>query len=50
MTFIDQDINATNVLKENLDKLLISNKAKIFINKIDYILNNKINKKFSIFF
>ena len=50
VTFIDQDINATNILKENLDKLLISNRAKIFINKIDYIINNKINKKFSIFF
>tara|TARA_X000001036_G_scaffold326217_1_gene304758 strand:+ start:722 stop:1282 length:561 start_codon:yes stop_codon:yes gene_type:complete len=50
VTFIDQDTNATNLLKENLIKLSVINKTKIFVNKIEDILTKVVKKKFHIFF
>ncbi len=49
-TFIEQDIDAINVLKDNLLKLSIINKVKVYNNKIENILNKNIKKKFNIFF
>ncbi len=50
ITFIDQDTNATNLLKENLIKLSVINKTKIFVNKIENFLNKVVKEKFHIFF
>ena len=48
--FVEQDINAVNILKENLSKLSIENKAKVHNGKtIDFLSKNK-QKKFNIFF
>ena len=49
-TFIEKDMNATNVLKDNLNKLSIISKSKIHNNKIEDILKKNINEKFHIFF
>ena len=43
-------MNATNVLKDNLNKLSIISKSKIHNNKIEDILKKNINEKFHIFF
>ena len=43
-------INASNILKENLIKLSIEKKSKIFNDKIENVLNKKIKEKFNIFF
>ena len=50
VVFAEQDINASDVLKENLIKLSIINKSKVFISKIQYVLSEWIKDKFHIFF
>ena len=50
VTFIEQDINAVNVLKSNLVKLSVIDKSKVFNNKIENIIDDKIKEKFQIFF
>ena len=50
VTFIEQDKNATNILRENLNKLSVFNKAKILNTKIEDYLKDKLNEKFNIFF
>ena len=50
VTFIEQDKNAFNILKENLIKLSVNNQAKIINNKIENILEKNIKDKFDIFF
>ena len=50
VTFIEEDINATNILKDNLAKFSISEKASIYIDKVENVLDKNINKKFNIFF
>ena len=50
VTFIDQDLKASNILKQNLGKLSILNKSKILLSKIEDILINDMNDKFNIFF
>ena len=49
VTFIEKDINASNILKENLKKLSIFQKSKIFTDKIENVLN-RLEEKFNIFF
>tara|TARA_B100000963_G_scaffold348376_1_gene355872 strand:+ start:1289 stop:1849 length:561 start_codon:yes stop_codon:yes gene_type:complete len=48
--FIDRDINVINILKENLIKLAIIDKCKIFNNTINSNQILRIKKKFNIFF
>lgn len=50
VTFVEQDKKASSLLKENLINLSIIDKAKIFIDNIDNVLNKNINEKFHIFF
>ena len=50
VTFIEQDINAYNILKDNLRRLSILDKSIILNDKIKNILINKIKEKFNIFF
>ena len=49
VTFIEKDINASNILKENLKKLSIFQKSKIFTDKIENVLS-RLEEKFNIFF
>ena len=49
VTFIEKDINASNILKENLIKLSIFQKSKIFTDKIENVLS-RLEEKFNIFF
>lgn len=49
VTFIEKDINASNILKENLKKLSILQKSKIFTDKIENVLS-RLEEKFNIFF
>ncbi len=50
VVFIEQDIKASNILKQNLISLSIENKSKIYNNKIENILTKEIKEKFDIFF
>ena len=50
VTFIEQDINAYNILRDNLRRLSILDKSIILNDKIENILINKIKEKFNIFF
>ena len=49
VTFIEKDINASNILKENLKKLSIFQKSKILTDKIENVLS-RLEEKFNIFF
>ena len=49
VTFLERDKNAQDILKRNLIKLSIINKAKI-ITKIKYLFRNDLNEKYHIFF
>ena len=49
VTFVEQDINATLVLKENLINLSIFNKSIVHNKKIENVLPD-LNEKFNIFF
>ncbi len=50
VTFIEQDQVVCNVLKNNLIKLSIINKSKIYMENIDKVLSNINKEKFNIFF
>lgn len=50
VTFVEKDIVATNILKENLIKLKATNNSVIYNNKIENTLLNDINEEFNIFF
>jgi 16S rRNA (guanine966-N2)-methyltransferase len=50
VTFIEQDKNAANILKENLNKLSATNKARIINKKIEDILKDKMDEKYRIVF
>ncbi len=50
VTFIEQDPKATNILKENLIKLSVVNKSRIYTDKIENILDKELKEKYSIFF
>tara|TARA_X000000950_G_scaffold82207_1_gene103468 strand:- start:2162 stop:2719 length:558 start_codon:yes stop_codon:yes gene_type:complete len=50
VTFIEQDLIAMNILKENLIKFALIKKSKVYLNKIEDILAKDFNEKFNIFF
>ena len=50
VTFVEKDINASNILKNNLINLSLINKSQIFIEKVEHILTSKLKEKFNIFF
>ena len=50
VTFVESNIKASNILKENLIALSIIEKTKIINDKIENYLNFKTNNKFDIFF
>ncbi len=50
VTFVEQDLNASIVLKENLNKLLIKSKSEVFNYKIENFLKGHILGKFHILF
>tara|TARA_X000000950_G_scaffold187708_1_gene227004 strand:- start:343 stop:903 length:561 start_codon:yes stop_codon:yes gene_type:complete len=50
ITFVEKDINATEILKSNLVKLSIFNKTKIYSTNIENFLTADIVDKFNIFF
>ena len=50
VTFIEKDIVASNILQENLVRLSIEDKSKIYSNTIENILLKKKNEKFDVFF
>ncbi len=50
VTFIEKDINASNILRENLTRLSILKKTTVHNNKIENILTENKSEKFDIFF
>ena len=50
VSFVEQDPNAINILKENLNKLSIIEKVKIYNSKIEHFLSKNKKEKFDIFF
>ncbi len=50
VTFVEKDLAATKILKDNLVKFSILNKTKIFIDNVDRILSESLKEKFNIFF
>jgi 16S rRNA (guanine966-N2)-methyltransferase len=50
ITFIEQDVNASNILKQNLTNLSVVDKSIIYADKIENILNRNIMEKYDIFF
>ena len=50
VTFVEQDSVASNILKNNLTKLLITNHAVVIKNKIEEFICTNIKDKFNIFF
>ncbi len=50
VTYVEQDLTAINVLKENLNKLSISNKSIVYNSTIENFLMNQIKEKFDMFF
>ena len=50
VTFVEQNIDALNVLNENIDKLSINKESEVFNIDIENFLKQKLKKKFDIFF
>ncbi len=50
VTFIEKDIISSNILKNNLEKLLVIKKSKIFNESIETFFKKDIKEKFNIFF
>ena len=50
VTFIEKDKNAIHKLQVNLRNYLISDKAQVFCNKIENIVQNRLSKQYNIFF
>ncbi len=50
VTFVDKDLDASSILRENLSKLSILNKSKILLSKIEDVLIKDLKEKFNIFF
>ncbi len=50
VTFIERDINASKILKENLNKLSILKKTTVYNNKIENFLAKNKSDRFNIFF
>ena len=50
VTFIDQNVDTTNILKKNLDRFSITDKARVLNEKIENFFSDTIKEKFDIFF
>ena len=50
VTFIEKEFDAVNLLKDNLIKLSLIDKSKVFSDQIEHYLNKKLREKYSIFF
>ncbi len=50
VTFVEQDITASNILKNNLIKFSLIEKCNIITDKIEIFLKKKLKEKFNIFF
>ena len=50
VTFIENNLDAGIILKENLTQLSIINRSKIHIKKVENALTNDISEKFHVFF
>ena len=50
VTFVEQDRNIANILKDNLIQLSILDKTEIITNKIENVLKKEQLKKYNIFF
>ena len=50
VVFVEQNLDASSILKNNLIKLSIIDKSKIFTGKIENFFFEKIKEKFNIFF
>ena len=50
ITFIEQDVNASNILKKNLINLSVIDKSIIYLDRIENILSKNILEKYNIFF
>lgn len=50
VTFIDQNVDAINILKKNLNRFLITDKARVLNEKIENFFRNVTKEKFDIFF
>ncbi len=50
VTFVEHDLSASKILKQNLINLSIIEKSKIFNDKIENVLNQKVLEQFNIFF
>ena len=50
VTFVDKDLNASSILRQNLSKLSKLNKSKILLSKIEDVLIKDVKDKFDIFF
>ena len=50
VAFVEKDKSATNILRENLNKLSILNRAQLFNFNIDEYLKQSLKNKFNIFF
>ncbi len=50
VTFIEENAEASDILKENIIKLSITKKTKVHINKIENFLTGDIKEKFNCFF
>lgn len=50
VTFVEHDIQAADILKENLINFSIMNQAKLYLNKVENYLVQNIKNKYDIFF
>jgi 16S rRNA (guanine966-N2)-methyltransferase len=50
VTFVERDIGSAKILKENLIKLSILNKSKVYNGAVENFLSKKTDEKFNIFF
>ena len=50
VTFIEEDINAANILKKNLNALSVINKSKIYVKKIENVISQEAIEKYHIIF
>ena len=50
VNFIEQDISAINILKDNLINLSIISKSRIFLDKIENVFSGKTDEKFNVIF
>tara|TARA_B100001059_G_C17771409_1_gene548673 strand:+ start:860 stop:1420 length:561 start_codon:yes stop_codon:yes gene_type:complete len=50
VTFVEQDSYAANLLRENLIRLSVINKSKMYVDKLENVIGKYINEKFHIIF